>query len=81
MNTYQLDDKTMDLDFLSGKPVKCKAVIREQDTAQLGTGRRIVVLLSNGKKYMGEITDFTCQIRQGYAEGVLTLIRFPLLVS
>jgi hypothetical protein len=79
MNTYQLDDKVMDQKFLSGETVKCKAVIREQETDQYKAGTRIVVLLSTGKKYMGEVTDFTWQLQRGYAEGMLTLIRFPRL--
>jgi hypothetical protein len=81
MNTYQLDDKVMDEKFLAGKPVLCKATVREQESAGLTNGVRIVVLLSNGKKYMSEILNFTYTVKNGYASGTLELIRFPRQTS
>jgi hypothetical protein len=77
MNTYQLDDKATDQEFLDGKTVRCKATVKESDSAALTNGSRIVVLLSNGKKYMGEIVSFTYTVKKGHADGTMELIRFP----
>jgi hypothetical protein len=77
MNTYQLDDKTMDDQFLSGKPVACPAVVPAKQTEHIQQGQRIVVLLSNGKKYMGEVLVHRYSVRNGVAEGVLEIIRYP----
>jgi hypothetical protein len=77
MNAYQLDDKIMDQEFLAGKPVQCKVVVKEPESARMTAGVRMVVMLSNGKKYMGEIVSFTYTVKKGHADGLLELIRFP----
>lgn len=77
MNAYKLDDAAMDQAFLQGEIVFCQAVVREAEAINLKNGERIVVMLSNAKKYMGEVLSFTSKIRNGNAEGKLEIIRFP----
>lgn len=79
MNAYKLDDKEMDKCFLKGDPVICKAVITLSDHASgaLKAGEKIVVLLSTGKKYMGEIQNFNFINSNKYLEGRLEIVRYP----
>lgn len=57
MKSYQLESKAQDTDFLSGKEVRCRAVVDvSKDTVNKGDS--ILVMLSNGKKYKGRIADF-----------------------
>jgi hypothetical protein len=81
MNAYQLDDKVTDQDFLEGKIVRCKAAVKEAEATALIAGKRIVILLSSQKKYMGEVVSFHYQIKKGFAEGTMELIRFPRPIS
>jgi hypothetical protein len=79
MNAYQLENKTMDALFLDGKAVTCPAVIDQKETGVLKEGMRLVILLSNGKKYMGEVTRYTYSVQKGHAVGALEIIRYPRL--
>lgn len=78
MNFYQLENKNIDANFLSGKPVLCDAVITVSDysSGMLKAGERIVVLLSSGKKFMGEINSSTFKMRGNLAEGKLEIVRY-----
>lgn len=75
MKAYQLDDKGMDEQFLEGKPLRCPAVVAEAELAALKNGGKILILLSNGKKYMGHVLDFTYTIKDGRAGGFLEIVR------
>jgi hypothetical protein len=75
MNSYRLDSKSQDEDFLQGKDVPCDAAIRESDLARLNSGESLVVLLSNGKKYRGLIRSFHYTIENGIASGKLIITR------
>lgn len=74
MKTYQLDNKETDKLFLAGENVQCPAVMVVTDMPK--PGERLVILLSNGKKYMGEIIDFDHSIKGDHAEGQLRVIRY-----
>jgi hypothetical protein len=75
MNSYRLDSKSQDEDFLHGKDVSCDAAIRESELARLTSGESLVVLLSNGKKYRGLIRSFQYTIKSGIATGKLVISR------
>jgi hypothetical protein len=75
MKTYQLENKDADERFLKGESIQCPAVMPV--TGLLNPGDRLVILLSNGKKYMGEITNFDHTIKGNHAEGSLQIIRYP----
>lgn len=78
MNSYQLENKTMDEDFLNGKTVNCNAVIPVSgyESGMLKEGERIVVLLSIGKKFMGKIMRSSFEKRGNLTEGKLEIIRY-----
>ena len=75
MNSYRLDTKSQDEDFLQGKDVPCDAAIRESELSRLNSGESLVVLLSNGKKYRGSIRSFQYTIKNGIATGKLVITR------
>ncbi len=77
MDFYKLDNKEMDEKFLKGISVSCQAVIREEDhlAGKLREGSRIVIMLSNGKKYMGLVEKFSGKTINGFAEGELVIVR------
>ena len=77
MDFYKLDHKEMDEKFLQGMPVSCQAVIREEDhlAGKLKEGSRLVVMLSNGKKYMGQVETFFSKTLNGFVEGELVIVR------
>jgi hypothetical protein len=77
MDYYKLDNSDMDEKFLKGDPVNCSAVIREEDflVGKLHKGSPIVIMLSNGKKYMGQVEKFTYQTFKGCASGQLVVLR------
>lgn len=79
MNAYKLDDRTMDKSFLSGDPIWCDVVlpIADQNSAMLEKGQKIVVLLSTGKKYMGEVVNFDFMRLNKHIKGKLEIIRYP----
>jgi hypothetical protein len=74
---YQLDDKTMDQEFLSGKPVRCRAALQDsaKSVDQVKTGDFILVLLSSGKKYKGKVIRFESFAVKDYAIGELVISR------
>jgi hypothetical protein len=74
---YQLDDKTMDQEFLSGKPVRCRAVLQDspKGVEHVKTGDFILVLLSSGKKYKGKVVRFESFTLKDYAVGELVISR------
>jgi hypothetical protein len=78
VKSIQLDDQKMDKDFLEGLPVTCDAIVplKEHLSGVLNHGQRIVVLLSNRKKYMAEVIGFSNQVTDNYAEGKVELIRY-----
>lgn len=77
MNAIELTSKPMDNLFLEGETVSCDAVIPVPDLNKgvLNEGQKIVVLLSNRKKYMAKISSFSYEIVEGYAQGKLYLKR------
>jgi hypothetical protein len=75
MNSYKLDDKDMDNDFLSGKTVVCKAAIPDSQLSTLNEGEPIVVVLSNGKKYRGIVGKFDHTIKNKIASGNLEILK------
>jgi hypothetical protein len=83
MNSYQLDDKVMDQDFLKGMPVSCKAVVLHTDVKKnnLKAGDRIVVLLSNRAKYMGIIRSVRFETKEKFAECLLEIVRYKVMIS
>jgi hypothetical protein len=78
VHSYQLENKSMDVAFLEGKPVLCDAVIpvSEYERGLLTVGERIVVLLSTGKKYMAEVISFAYRERGSLLEGKLEIMRY-----
>lgn len=79
MNVYQLEDKATDLDFLAGKGVVCRAAIdaRAKD-ANITAGEVILVLLSNGKKYKGQIREVSFITLNNFSFGELTITKTAL---
>jgi hypothetical protein len=74
MNSIQLDDKKMDEAFLQGDVVVCNVVIpNSEHPEKMKPESRIVVLLSNKKKYMATIHNFIYKIEGRYARGKLEL--------
>jgi len=56
MNLYKLDSKKLDEAFLRGEVVTCIAVVTLTDRKSIEQSYRIVIQLTNGKKYLGLIT-------------------------
>lgn len=54
MNYYQLENKSVDEQFLNNRSVRCRVAITEQDMLQ--AGQELLVMLSTGAKYKGKIT-------------------------
>ena len=77
VNSYKLNDKSQDQNFLSGIPVKGTAVFLKSefksDLIKINT--RIVILLSNGKKYMGKITHFAYISKGKIIEGEVEIVK------
>ena len=80
MNSIQLDDRNMDERFLNGDIVICDTVLPagKHMEAKLQPGCRIVVQLSNRKKFMAEIKNFSFAMEGSYIVGKLELIRTGL---
>ena len=74
MKTYRLDNKETDKLFLAGESVHCPAVTLVTEIPN--PGERLVILLSNGKKYMGEIIAFDHSIEGIHAQGQLRIVRY-----
>lgn len=77
MNAYKLNDKSEDQNFLSGNPVKGTAVfLKSQFNPEIiKINGRIVVMLSNGKKYMGKVTKFNYVPNGEIIEGEVEMIK------
>ena len=77
MHYYKLDDKRMDAIFLNGSLVSCKAVVPYDEcvSGKVKQGERIVVMLSNGKKFMGRIVNFAYVVKNGLAIGDLEVVK------
>jgi hypothetical protein len=76
MHLYQLDGKLADLDFLSGKRIDVKAIMRlRQGEKPLETGDVLVVQLSNGKKYKGRVLDFIFFQIEDRLSGDLSIVK------
>ena len=77
VNSYKLSDKEQDQVFLAGNAVKGSAVFlkREFKPDLIKTGGKIVVLLSNGKKYLGKVERFTFVSKDEHIEGEIEIIR------
>ena len=77
MNFYKLDNDAMDKDFLEGKAVLCDAVLpaSEYQKGKIKDGDRIVVLLSNGKKYMGFVVTSNFTVNNTHAFGKIEITR------
>lgn len=74
MHSYQLEDKTMDEDFLAGKPVCCRAIVPETGTP-VQMGDFILVVLSTGRKYKGTVKKFDSFRIKDYEVGELVIAR------
>ena len=76
MNSYKLNDKAEDQNFLAGNPVKGTAVfLADEFKNDIAVNERIVVVLSNGKKYMGKVVAFTYTPKGKLIEGHLELVK------
>ena len=77
MNSYKLNDTSEDQNFLSGNPVKGTAVFlkSEFNPDLIKINGRIVILLSNGKKYMGKVTNFNYVTKGGIIEGEVEVVK------
>jgi len=77
MNYYTLNNKVMDNDFLNGKSIYCNAVLplTEFTQGRIKEGGKIVVKLSNGRKYMGSVVSFRHTIKKDIVEGELEILK------
>ena len=77
MNAYKLNDKSEDQNFLSGNPVKGTAVFLKSEFKSdlMKINGRIVIMLSNGKKYMGKVTHFNYVSKGEIIEGEVEVIK------
>jgi hypothetical protein len=77
MHFYKLDNKLEDEKFLQGSSMQCPAIIPKEEffSGKFKEGERIVVILSNGKKYMGRIIKFSGSVSKGLAQGHLEIMR------
>lgn len=76
MNYYTLS-KTMDNDFLEGKIVRCPItlVLTDVESGKIRVGEKLVVMLSNGKKYMGSLVHINYTLEGQFACGTIELRR------
>jgi hypothetical protein len=77
LNSYKLKDKDQDQNFLAGNPVKSSAVFLKTEFKNgiINNDERIVIILSNGKKYMGKVVSFNYTSKGEVIEGQLEIIR------
>lgn len=66
----------MDIAFLNKEPITCNAVIPASELSKLENGKKIVIQLSNGAKYMGKIIQSNFAIKNSVAIGHLTITKF-----
>lgn len=67
----------MDGDFLNGKTIYCKAALSLTEFIQgrIKEGEKIVIKLSNGRKYMGSVVSFRHTIKNNIVEGELEILK------
>lgn len=76
MNSYKLNDKDEDQNFLAGNSVKGTAVfLKNEFENDIIKNERIVIILSNGKKYMGRVVNFTYAPKGEVIEGLLEVVK------
>ena len=77
VNAYKLNDKNQDENFLLGVPVKGTAVFRKREFKSdlIKINGRIVIVLSNGKKYMGRVTHFAYVSKGDIIEGEVEIVK------
>ena len=77
MNSYKLKDKDQDQNFLTGNPVKGSAVFLKTEFKDgiINNDDRIVIILSNGKKYMGKVVSFKYTAKGEVIEGQLEITK------
>jgi hypothetical protein len=77
LNSYKLKDKGQDQNFLAGNPVIDSAVFLKTEFKDgvINNDERIVIILSNGKKYMGKVVSFNYTPKGEVIEGKLEIIR------
>jgi hypothetical protein len=76
LNSYKLNDKDEDQNFLAGNPVKGTAVfLTNEFKNDIVVNEKIVVVLSNGKKYMGKVMKFTYTPKGKVIEGYLEVVK------
>lgn len=65
--------------FFKGEEVLCEAAVAHKDfsSGMMAEGEKIVIALSNGKKYMGRIKGFAYTLINEVAVGKLKVIRYP----
>jgi hypothetical protein len=74
IRTYQLEDREQDKDFLSGKDIACRAVLRSGDVSEgISPGDSLIIILSSGKKYKGIIREFRSFSVEQYQAGELVI--------
>ena len=77
LNSYKLNDKDQDQNFLAGRSVTGIVVFPKSEFKDdiVKNQQRIVIILSNGKKYMGKVVNFTHIIKSEAIEGQLEIVR------
>ncbi|HMG90989.1 MAG TPA: hypothetical protein VK589_13075 [Chryseolinea sp.] len=76
MNSYKLNNKDEDQDFLAGNTVKgTAAFLPDEFKNDIVVNERIVIILSNGKKYMGKVVNFSYAPKEAVIEGQLEIIK------
>ncbi len=75
MHVYRLDDKQMDSDFLRGVPVTGKAVLDGKNNSTVSPNDTVLVILSNGKKYKGRVTNSSFFRLKDYDVGEIEITR------
>jgi hypothetical protein len=76
LNSYKLNDKDEDQNFLAGNPVKGTAVVHKDEFKNdIIKDERIVIILSNGKKYMGKVVNFSYAAKGEAIAGRLEIVK------
>ena len=76
MNSYKLNDKDEDQNFLAGNPVRGTAVfLKNEFKNDIIKDERIVIILSNGKKYMGKVANFSYAPKGEVITGHLEIVK------
>ena len=73
MNYYQLENKAMDEQFLNNRSVRCRVAIAVKYVLQ--PDQELIVMLSNGAKYKGKITELDVVAIGDRAIGEIKIVR------